>query len=99
MNSSWTDALKRFVVGKKLELMREKLSKKFLMGLPEGVCLVSNIGWSPDEPEFIEKVSPLSKRDKQWKRIVEAHVDQRLCNVFSTKKDYQAFLKRISTRK
>lgn len=84
---------------KKIILMREKLTKKFLMGLPEGLYLVSNTGWSPEEPEFIEKVSPLSKRDEQWKRIIEAHVDQRLCNVFRTKKDYQAFLNRISRTK
>jgi hypothetical protein len=86
-------------VAEEIEIIREKLTKNFLMGLPEGLYLVSNTGWSPDQPEFIEEVAPRSGRNEQWKRIVEAHVDQKLCMVFRTRKDYQTFLKRFSARK
>ena len=69
-------------------LKREKLTKKFLMQLPEGVYLVSNLYRSSNRkvnPDFEEKISPLSERNEQWKRIVEASANHRLCNVFDIK--------------
>jgi hypothetical protein len=73
----------------------EKLTKKFLMQLPEGVYLVSNVYEEKGKPAFEENVSPLPERNKQWKRIVEALVNHRLCNVFETKKDYVSWSKTI----
>ena len=70
---------------------REKLTKKLLMQLPEGVYLVSNCYRSSNQklkPAFEEKVSPLSERNEQWKRIVEASSNHRLCSVYDTKKDF-----------
>jgi len=71
-------------------LKREKLTKKFLMQLPEGVSLVSNsympTGNQKFNPKFEEKISPLSERNEQWKRIVEASANNRLCNIFEAKK-------------
>jgi hypothetical protein len=70
-------------------ITREKLTKRFLMGLPEGVYLVSNLFIQKDKPEFAENVSLQNERDEQWKRIVEARVNQRLCDVFKTKEDFE----------
>jgi len=69
-------------------LKNERLTKKFLMQLPEGLYLTSNVYEEKGKPAFAENVSPLSERNKQWKRIVGALANNRLCNVFETKKDY-----------
>lgn len=82
--------MKVFQLGPKL---RKKLTKTFLIELQEGDYLVSNLFPSKDKSAFAEKVSPLFERKKQWKRIVESRVDQRLCHVFKTKREYKAWLK------
>lgn len=73
----------------------EKLTKRFLMELPEGVYLVSNVYEQKGKPAFAENVSPLPERNKQWERIVEAFANHRLCDVFETKKDYVSWLNQI----
>ena len=75
------------------EIKRGKLTKKFLMGLPDNVFLVSNIFPTRYVSAFAEKITPLAKRIYQWQRIKEASVDQRLCYVFKTKKDFERWLK------
>jgi hypothetical protein len=66
-----------------------KLTKKFFMDLPEGVYLVSNVYEDKKNiPAYADKVGPLFKREEQWEQIVKTYADQRLCNVFKTKKDY-----------
>ena len=71
----------------------EKLTKRFLMELPEGVYLVSNVYEQKGKPAFAEKVTPLSERNKQWQKIVNARANHRLCDVYKTKKDYEAWSK------
>jgi len=71
---------------------RHKLTKKYLMSLPEGVYLVSNIFRDPVQSSFAEKVDPLNLRKDQWNRIVEADVQQNLCHVFKTEDEYKKWL-------
>ena len=71
----------------------KKLTKRFLMELPEGVYLVSNVYEQKGKPAFAEKVTPLSERNKQWQKIVNARANHRLCDVFKTNKDYEAWSK------
>ena len=71
----------------------EKLTKRFLMELREGVYLVSNVYEKKGKPAFAEKVSPLSERNKQWQKIVNARANHRLYDVFKAKKDYEAWSK------
>lgn len=74
---------------------KQKLSKKFFLTLPEGVILCSNCGHAPDEPIFLEKVSPLSKREEQWQRIKDCYANQRHCHVFENESECSRFLKSI----
>jgi len=76
-------------------LKRGKLTKKFLMGLPDNVFLVSNIFPSRGISKYAEYVVPLSKRTQQWGKIKKASVDQRLCYIFKTKKEYAEWLKEL----
>jgi len=76
-------------------IMDGKLTKKFLMGLPEGAWLISNVGDSPYEPVFAETVLPLEEREGQWKRIVAASVSQQMCYVFPSKDDHRAWVASI----
>ena len=70
----------------------QKLTKKYLMSLPEGLYLVSNLFFNPMQSSFIEKVAAPNLRKDQWNRIVEADVHQRLCHVFETEKEYENWL-------
>lgn len=70
-----------------------KLTKKFYMGLPDRVFLVCSVGMSPMEPEFAEYVVVLSERLQQWRRIREARVDQRHCQVYQKREDFEEYLK------
>ena len=82
-------------------LKRGKLTKKFLMDLPDNVFLVSNLFKRENAstkkfvPVFTEKVMPLPKRIYQWQKIKEASADQRLCHVFKTEKDAEKWLKQM----
>jgi hypothetical protein len=77
-------------------LLRGKLTKKFLMELPDGVYIASNCSYSIGYPVFEDKVDILSERHFQWEKIVKSGADQRLCYVFKTKSDYQKWLKEIT---
>ena len=67
------------------ELRSAKLTKKFLMSLPNGVYLMSNIAATRDKAIFGEYViSPVAEREKQWARIKLAGADNRLCRIFKT---------------
>ena len=79
-------------------LKTDKLTRKFLLSLPKGVYLVSNVYVSLNRSAFAEYVEPLSTRNEQWKRIVESSADQRLCYVFKSQHDYESYhTKRCST--
>jgi hypothetical protein len=84
-------------------LLSAKLTKRFFMQLPEGKFLISNRftpGFRPlytdkvigFRPIYAETVACQSQREGQWKEIVKAGVDQRLCRIFKTKLDYTAWL-------
>lgn len=77
------------------ELMRGKLTKKFLMDLPEGAYLVSNLFFKNNESVYAQKVSPISRREAQWEKNVEASANQRLCYVFKIKQDYTNWLSQM----
>ena len=72
----------------KFILKREKLTKKYLMQLPENTFLSSNVADHAGCPLFAETVGAVSSRDEQWKRIVQANANGRLGNVFRNKADY-----------
>ena len=80
---------------KRIKATRANLSKNFLFNLQEGEYIVSNLFWSRNRPVFAEAVSPLDARHEQWRRIVSAKVDQRLCTVFGCKKDADEYLQSI----
>jgi hypothetical protein len=74
------------------ERTRKTLTKKFLMSLPNGVFIVSNIG-APEQPEYAEYVlSPAPERLRQWKGIVSRRCDNRLCWVFKNEEEAMAHL-------
>ena len=66
------------------------LTKRFLFALPEGAYLVSNVMEAPGQPMFAETVRPHAARQAQWKAIVAAKVNNRLCHVFKHPADYLA---------
>ena len=76
------------------EIMRGKLTKKFLMELPNNVYLVSNCFLEKGISVYEDKIVPVSKRDSQWKKIVEASADQRSCYIFKSKTDYKKWFKK-----
>ena len=66
-------------------LYSEKLTKRFLMGLADGVYLMSNVGTSPRHPLYAGVVVSQQSRDQQWEKIKKAGVSGRVCSVFRTK--------------
>jgi hypothetical protein len=69
------------------ELRSAKLTKKFFMGLPNGIYLMSNLVGQDRDSVFREYVlSPLSEREKQWQKIKLVEADSRLCRLFKTEK-------------
>jgi len=66
--------------------MSGKLTKKFLMILPQGVYLASNCCSSETGlPVFLEKVEDHQTREKQWEKIKEVSANDRYCHVSETK--------------
>jgi len=72
-------------------LFENNLTKKFLMGLPNSVYVVSNIALNPTCSIFAENISAETSRLEQWKKIVELGVDQRLCRVFKNKAAFDSW--------
>lgn len=70
-----------------------KLTKKFFGGLPDGVFLVSCVGMSPPEPSFAEYVAASTARQEQWNRICDTGADQRHCDVYGSKEQFEEWLK------
>ena len=70
-----------------------RLTKKFYMGLPDGVYLVSAVGgFTPFDRDFAEKVGIASERQAQWNRIRERHIDGGRCDVFANEADFKAWM-------
>jgi hypothetical protein len=75
-----------------IEITQAKLRKKYFMTIPAGKYLVSGVGSSPTIRFFMEYVSHLSERNEQWKRIVEASVDQRTCFLYENAENYHSHM-------
>jgi hypothetical protein len=74
------------------EMMRAKLTKRFFLELPEGVFLVSNVFKDRMVPYFAEKISVIPDREKQWIKITELGVEQRLCYIFKDRHHFEKWL-------
>jgi hypothetical protein len=75
------------------ELRSSRLTKRFLLSLPNGVYLMANIAGSNGNPIFGEYViSPPAEREKQWERIKEAGANNRLCRIFKNKNQALAWI-------
>ena len=74
-------------------ITRERLTKKFFLGLQEDVYIVSNcykmVTSNKHIPVFEEKVVPLDLREAQWKRIKSSRANHRLCYVYAKIEDYE----------
>jgi hypothetical protein len=67
----------------RLRAVSAKLTKKFLMGLPDGAFLMSNVAnYSPFFSIYSAKISPLNGREAQWKKILGVGANGRLCRVW-----------------
>lgn len=76
------------------------------MELPKGLYLISN-RFDPGfrlnhadkvieiQPIYAETVTPKNQREQQWKEIVKAGVNQRICRIFKTKRHYRAWLSKV----
>jgi hypothetical protein len=75
------------------------LTKKFLLGFPKGVFIMSNVMNSPGQPVFAEYVlSPASERIKQWDRIMGSGCNGRLCYVSENENQANQFLNSITEK-
>lgn len=64
-----------------------RLTKTLLMGLPEESYLVSNV-WESGKSIFSELVAPVQQREAQWRRMVTARANGRLCYIYKSKAEY-----------
>ena len=77
-------------------LTDNKMTKKFLMSLPEGAFIVSGVGTKINGkivPEIAEHVLPIEKRELQWKKIKKAWCNNREFTVFKNKQDWERYKK------
>jgi hypothetical protein len=74
-----------------------KLTKRFLMSLPAGVFVASNVFGGPGlTPSFAEAVGDSTEaRTEQWKRAVAAGAGQRSCHVFPNEARFCEWLQYI----
>ncbi len=72
-------------------LISEKMSKSFFMGLEKGLFMAATSRGS-NPSAFSEKVSPLSKREEQWKRVIDAKAQQKQFVVFNNKREYDKYI-------
>ena len=72
-----------------------KLTRRFLMSLPDGHYLVSNcydhLGPGRYAPIFAEQTVPVAEREAQWQRIKDAHADSRGCHLFVDEAHFAAW--------
>ena len=72
-----------------------KLTKKFLMSLPEGRYLVSNCTDELGCPIYEGVVARSDVRDMQWEKLKQVRANQRHCHVFDSKIDYVEFIESV----
>jgi hypothetical protein len=66
-----------------------KMTKSFIMSIPEGLFLVSGIVGSPWEPMVEEVVGAPQRREELWQRIRLSRADQRNCFIFKSEADHK----------
>ncbi len=69
-----------------------KLTKQAFMALETGILLASDVYCGPRESVFREIVKRHEKRAEQWKRILAAGAQNRICDIFKDDRHYTAFL-------
>jgi hypothetical protein len=74
----------------KKPVLSGNLTKKFFLSLLAGDYLVSNVMEAPGQPMFAQTIAPKDRREAQWKEIVAARANGRMCHVFASAKDYIA---------
>jgi len=74
----------------KKPLLSAKLTKTLLLKLPAGHYLTSNCMTTRFQPIFAQTIRPAAERAAQWREIVTAGANGRLCYVYETAADYQA---------
>lgn len=84
------------VMKRKKTVEPQKLNKKYFLGLPTGVYLISNccemVGPNTYTPAFHEYVASPEEREAQWKTIKAAHVNHRLCTIYPSLQEYKDYL-------
>ena len=68
-------------------MLRQKLTKKLLGLLPEGVYVTSNL-FSGGEEIFSERLGPLETRETTWRRATLAGANNRLCRLLWIEDDF-----------
>ena len=68
-------------------VLRQKLTKKILRLLPEGVYVTSNL-FSGGEEVYSERVGPLETSENTWRRATVAGANNRLCRLLWTEDDF-----------
>ena len=76
-------------------IAHEQMTKRFLMGLPEGVFIESDVRDINSEfcPELAEPVAKMDAREDQWKRIKAKELNSRMFAVFASEDDYRLYLR------
>ena len=64
------------------EFLHEKLTKKFLLGLPKGAWLVGNCG-----PHWIAHISDRTDHQQVWKQAIASRANHRLVSVVWSEQD------------
>lgn len=74
----------------------QKLNKKYFLGLPTEVYLVSNchemVGPNTYTPAFHGYVASPEEREAQWERIKAAYANHRLCTIYPSLQVYKDYL-------
>ena len=80
----------------------QKLNKKYFLGLPAGVYLVSNcyemVTMETYTPAFYEYVVAPDQRESQWQRIKAAGANQRQCEVYENADEFKESLRQRTGR-
>ncbi len=63
------------------EYVCAKLTKKFLVGLPDGAIVIGN-SFQNGQPTFAVRLTPDIDREAVWQQAVESGDAQRVCRVF-----------------
>ena len=71
------------------EFMIQRLTKKFLLGLPDGAIIVGN-EFREGAPTFMARLDEGQKRSNVWNLAVSKEAAQRICHVYWYAEDVRA---------